>query len=121
MLTDAEISQMRATQAATLPDLCTIQRKSAPGDSQGGQTVSYSNYASGISCRLGRNSQGARGGGVRGDRIETSIPWAVTFAYDQDVQMTDRIVIGARTFEVMSIEDHTEWMTALRVKCTERK
>ena len=119
MLTDSQISEMRATQAAALPDRCTIQRQSAPGDSRGGQSVSYNDYALNVNCRLGRNAQSARPG-VRGDRTETPIPWVVTFAYNQDVLITDRIVIDARTFEVMSVEDHTDWMTALRVKCIER-
>jgi head-tail adaptor len=119
MLTQADITQMRETQAAALPDQCTIQRKSDPADSRGGQTVSYSDHATGVNCRLGRNAQSARPG-VRGDRTETPIPWVVTFAYNQDVQMTDRIVIDSRTFEVMSVEAHTDWMTALRVKCIER-
>lgn len=117
MLTAAEIAQMRVTQAAALPDTGTVQRKSAPADGRGGQAVSYTDFATGVNCRLGQG-QGAKPG-TRGDRIDTRIPWVVTFAYNQDIRSTDRIVIGGRTFEVISLEDHTEWMTALRVNCIE--
>ncbi len=118
LLADDEIAAMRAAQAQTLPDTGTVQRKSASGDGKGGQTVSYANFATGVNCRLGRDAQAARPG-VKGERIDTRIPWVITFAHDQDIRSTDRILIDGRTFEVINVEDHTEWMTALRVQCVE--
>lgn len=119
MLSSAEIAAMRSVQAQALPDTCTIQRKGGNSDGRGGQTVSYSVHASNVACRLGR--AGSRSGieTIDADKLQQQTPWVVTFAYDQDVRNTDRIVIGTRTFEAVSIEPHEEWTTALRVQVEE--
>ena len=119
MLSAAEIAAMRSTQAQALPDTCTIQRKGGSGDSKGGVSVAYSVQASNVACRLGR--AGSRSGieTVDAEKVQQQTPWIVTFAHNQDVQNTDRIKIGARMFEVVSIEPHEAWTMALRAQVTE--
>ena len=119
MLSAAEIAAMRSVETQALPDLCTIQRKGGSSDDRGGTTVAYSVRASNVACRLGR--AGSRSGieTVDADKVQQQTPWVVTFAHNQDVQNTDRIVIGARMFEVVSVEPHNAWMMALRAQVTE--
>lgn len=121
MLNTVEIAAMRSTQAAALPDTCTIQRKGGSSDGKGGRTVSYSVHASNVPCRLGR--AGSRSGieTIDAEKVQQQTPWIITFEHNQDVQDTDRIKIGARMFEVVSIEPHEEWTTALRVQVTEAR
>lgn len=119
MLSSAEITAMQATQAQALPDLCTISRKAGSSDGKGGTTVSYSPFATNVACRLGRAGSKSGIETIDAEKLQQQTPWVVTFAHNQDVKNTDRIVIGARTFEASSVEPHEEWTTALRVQVVE--
>lgn len=119
MLSAAEIAAMRSTEAQALPDTCTIQRKGGSSDDRGGRSVSYSVHASNVACRLGR--AGSRSGieTIDAEKVQQQTPWVVTFAHNQDVQNTDRIVINGRMFEAVSVEPHEAWTMALRVQVAE--
>ena len=119
MLSAAEVAAMRSVQAQALPDTCTISRKSSSSDGRGGQTVSYTPYATGVPCRLGRAGSGSGSETIDAEKVQQKTPWVVTFEYDQDVRNTDCIVVGTRTFEVVNGEPHEAWTTALRVQVEE--
>lgn len=119
LLTSAEIADMRATETLALPDTCTISRKTLAGDGRGGNTATWANAATNVACRLGRSGSKSGIETIDADKLQQQTPWVVTFAHNQDVRNTDRIVISSRTFEAISIEPHEAWTMALRVQCVE--
>lgn len=120
MLTAAEITWMRATEALTLPDTCAVHRKSSVSDGRGGQTESYA-VVSGMStlaCRLSAGGNQADES-ITAEQMRNRSYWIITFTQGVDVRDTDRIVIGSRTFEVMKALAHGAWEMARRVQCVE--
>lgn len=119
MLTTAEITAIRNTETLALPDTCTVSRKTLASDGRGGHSATWASVATNVACRLGRSGSKSGVETIDADALQQQTPWVVTFKHDQDVRNTDRIVIGARTFEVISVEPHGAWTMALRVQCVE--
>ena len=117
-LTADELAAMRTTSVGALPDTCTISRATPTADALGGQTVVWANVAVGIACRF------APDGITDGERdvagaVRSTAGWRFTLAHNIDARLTDRIVVGARTFEVVAIDAARSWQLALVARCVE--
>jgi hypothetical protein len=116
MLTATEVTAMRTTQSATLPDTCTRTRTPLVSDGMGGQKVGTASTAS-YACRLstrGVPSQYAAMGAVLGQQL-----WMVTLPYNADVVAEDVLTIGTQSMRVLGIASGGEWETATRAVCVE--
>ena len=117
MLTATELAAMRATQATAMPDTCVISRPTLTPDGAGGQTEGFATVAT-VACRVG--PMGNRGEErAIAERMGAVTPYMVTVPTTTDVRTQDRIVVGARTFEVATVLDTEAWETARRVACIE--
>jgi len=114
VLTAAEIAAMQDTQEAALPDTCTIKSCTLSSDSAGGYTESWSDKATGVACRIApirslSDAEAAVGGALQGKSV-----WQLTLPAGQDIQHTDRVVVGSATYEVVSLGSEGAWETATR-------
>jgi hypothetical protein len=103
MLTDEELQAMRDEAETVLTDTCTIQDKSYAADGGGGNTVTWSDAATSVKCRLAPLTKGMPA--VRGDRIDYKTDWIIHVPYDQAISAEQRVVLNSDNFEVMSVED----------------
>jgi head-tail adaptor len=110
-----DLAWMREQQKSLLPTACTISRRTdtAVGD---GTFTSVWATASTTVCRdvatSGRELELAA-------KLTTHTARTVTLPHDADVRTADRIVIGARSLEVIALLGITGWITALRVLAVE--
>jgi head-tail adaptor len=116
MLSAADLAQMRAAQAAALPDTATIKSAEAGRSDTGGITKDWSGTTT-VACRL--SSRGVPQeylalGATRGVQY-----WMVTLPHGAAVTADNRLVIGARTLEIVGFASGGEWETALRAVCKE--
>ena len=115
-LSSTELERMRAAQEDVLPDSCTIQEATDGQDAVGQPTRSWSNRATGVSCRLAQRREWER---VAGEKRTTIGNWVLTVAHDQTVEHGDRVVVGSRTFEVVGVNTGRSHETATRVDLVE--
>jgi head-tail adaptor len=114
MLSDADLEDMRATQAAALPESATITRFTFVSDGMGGQ-IETPAVAGTPACRVGPGKASER---VIAGRLTVVTVFPVTFPAGTDVRSSDRITVGTRTFEVIGDGAHA-LETARRVECVE--
>ena len=98
-----------------LPTACTISRRTLTAVGDGTFTESWATASTTV-CR-----DAATGGRELevAAKLTTHRTRTVTLPHDADVRTADRIVIGARTLEVIALLGITGWVTALRVLCVE--
>lgn len=116
-LTDTELSRMRATQDSVMPDSCQVKRRVESADGLGGTRFTWPAVTHTYDCRL--STQGIPAEYLRYARETRRQAWIVTVAQGSDILGTDRLVIGARTLEVLGFGSGGAWETALRVICAE--
>lgn len=111
----AELTAMRAEAEEAMTDTAAIQRREATGDNRGGRTLGPWETVSGLEtvpCRYWQKGSEPRE--VEGTtRVQVVSLWGFAFPHEVDgetdyIGSTDRIVVGARTFEVVQGGDHTD-------------
>ena len=107
---------MRSTLEASLPDTAQVQRKTLVSDGAGGYTESWSTVAT-VACRVSPSGRSPEER-VIAERLAATSVWTITLPALTDVTVADRIVVGARTFEVVGVLARTEEISR-RVVCTE--
>lgn len=117
MISDADLADMRATLAASLPDMGTIQRVQSVSDDMGGHTDTWA-AAGTVACRVSpyplRPDEREVAGRVLG--LDT---WVVTMPAETVISERDRVATGGRSFEVVSVMAPRSWEVARRLLCTE--
>lgn len=93
----------------------TIQSRTAGLDSQGGTTKTFATLARVPASVLPMSGSENIQAGAQTSELRTK----VTIRYRDDVAATQRIVWGARTFEIVSIQDPDGRRDALDLLCTE--
>ena len=115
LLSATDLEVMRAAQESILPTACTISRQTVTAVGDGTFTSVWATASTTV-CRdaatSGRELELAA-------KLTTHTTRTVTLPHDADVRTADRIVIGARTLEVLALLGVTGWVTALRVLCVE--
>jgi head-tail adaptor len=112
LLTDAELTSMRATASQALPGTAVIQSQSFASDGGGGGSLTWAAGGT-VDCRLA-----PLGGTEReiADRISSDADYIVTLPYDASVTTNSRLIInGGGTFNVEAIRDRS-WHTSTRVE-----
>ena len=116
MLTDADLARMRGAQESIMTDTCQVQRRTLTPDGAGGHAESWNTVAT-VACRVapsGRSPQEQ----VIAERLTATSIWTITLPALTDVQPADRLLVGARTFEVVGVLARSEEI-ARRVVCVE--
>lgn len=116
MITPDELAAMRATQVETLPDTCQVRRKTLTSDGMGGQIENWETVTT-VACRVAPSGHSPQEQ-VIAERMSATSTWTLTLPADTDVTAADRLVVGARTFEVAAVLARS-FETARRVVCTE--
>lgn len=118
-LNAAQLAAMRSVSDAALPDTCTIQRTTPTADGMGGETDAWANLAVGVPVRISPEQSIEAAETERGGSIAGVKRWVLTLPYNQDVTLADRVVLGGRTLEVVSIDGPRSWEIARRIRCIE--
>lgn len=88
-----------------------IDRQTATSDGQGGQTIAWSTRDT-CWASIAPISQSEA---IRAGAVTSVLLSAITIWYRTDLDVTDRIVLGARLFRILSIQDPTGNQVALRI------
>lgn len=116
MLTTAQLTRMRADANRLLDKTATVYRRTLTTDSSGGQTDTYTALPGTVKCRLSSTSVKSRARDMaRGERIEAAEGWMASLPIGADVVETDRLLIGALTYEVVSAADPRSFEVNLRL------
>jgi len=107
---------MRATLNASLPDSCQVSRKTTTSDGAGGQTESWGTVVT-VACRVSPTGQSPQERAIA-DRLSGVSVWTITLPANTDVTIADRLVIGARAFEVAGVLARS-YEVSRRVVCVE--
>lgn len=116
MLTTAELTDMRATQALTLDQTATVTRRVYADDGAGGSTESTTTAS--LPCRVAPASGGQRQM-LGGQFAELSV-WRVTFAALADVRKNDKVDVLGKKLEVQLVMGPESRETARVTLCVER-
>lgn len=101
MLSAADLAAMRATLTECLPDIAEVQRLTRVSDGMGGFTETWATVAT-VPCRLAPSGN-TPVEQVVAERVTDRVLWTITLPAQTDVTATDRVVVGARTFEVVGV------------------
>lgn len=99
LLSPTALATLRAVARATMTDTCTIQQSSVTADSIGQPVKSWSPLTTGVACRLRLRSGQEQ---VAGERLAGVSSWELWLPHDQAISREMRVVVGARTFEVVA-------------------
>lgn len=106
LLSSAELTSMRAVHDGTLPDTCTVERATGTQTDIGEGVPSWATLASSVACRLAPNTEREQDLGMRSVAVGE---WVLTVTHDQDLVAGDRVVVGARTFNVLGVTEGRSW------------
>lgn len=115
VITDQEITDMRAIADNFFPDVCTIQVRTETADALGGVSVSYANTYTGVACRLDPQIIGATEG-IENMTTEAESWWMLNIPYDQAISVEDRVVHDGKTYEVQQAMDTNSYRTIRRAR-----
>jgi hypothetical protein len=95
-----ELARMRATAQSSMFDSCAVTRLTQASDGAGGQTETWATVAT-VACRV--TPQVIRGRDLDiAERIAMSQQFIITVPAGTNVLVSDRIVSGGVTYEVVS-------------------
>jgi hypothetical protein len=110
------LNYMAAREAGEFDKTCTIQQAVVSNGAQGPAT-GWTNRAAGVGCALSDRPGIAHEIGEAGT-VRSISEWVVKLPQGQTVVVTDRIVIGARTFQVEQVVD-ASYPTIVVCLCSE--
>ena len=113
MLSTDDLTAMRATLDASLPDTCTVYRLTRTSDGAGGYTEAWNATGSAVACRISPVSSGYERE-VAG-KLAAVAAWVVTLPQGTDVTAQDKVVAGSRTFQVLAVLAVRSWEISRRV------
>lgn len=101
MLSTADLDAMRTTLTESLPETAQVQRATRIDDGMGGFTETWMTVAT-VACRVGPRDITPTEQ-IVGERIQDRVLWTLTLPAGTSVLAADRIMVGSRTFEVVSV------------------
>lgn len=96
---------MREHANALLADTCKIESRGMTADSIGGWSETWTPRGSAIPCRLYAIETRMGEAGVRADQYTEDRMWILSVAYDQTVEVTDRVTVGGNVYHVRAMND----------------
>lgn len=106
-----------------LPEAAVVSKLTRTPDDSMGSTQTYTPQAA-TTCRvapLGGGMGAAMAEQVMAGRIGTDEAWMITFPGLEDVDLTDRVAVNGRDFEVVAVLARRSWEMTCRVVCVEMK
>jgi hypothetical protein len=117
-LTVGELAAIRDDIADLMPDTCTIEKLATVNDAIGAAARSFSNRATGVSCRLDPiDSVTLTGNEIVSSKknyIITEGMFMLTLPHDTTIEETDRVVHNSVTYEVVHVDDDKSWQASVR-------
>jgi hypothetical protein len=117
-LSAAELTAIRDDIADLMPDTCTIQQVAYANDAIGQPARSFSNRATGVSCRLDPVDSVTLTGNETVSSIKnyliTEGMFVLTLPHDQTIDEQDRVIHGGITYEVVHVDDDKSWQASVR-------
>lgn len=113
LISNGDLTWMRATQELAQPGTVVIERYTYTSDGQGG----YSEVWAAVGTAVGRISPMVRRGAseiVAGAQVISETSWFATFPVGTNVTAKDRLRYNSRTWEVMRVNNDEMWQTAVR-------
>lgn len=117
MLSADDLDAMRATVSQSLPDTAQVQRVTRQSDGMGGFTETWATIAT-VACRVSPSGNMPAEQAIA-ERVQDRVLWTLTLPAATDVAAADRIVTGARTFEVIGVLAPRSYEIATRVVAVE--
>lgn len=117
MLATTDLTAMKATLDASLPDTATVYRLTRTSDGAGGYTEAWTATGSAVACRISPAGTGAEREVAA--RLAAVAPWVLTLPAATDVTAKDKMVAGGRTFQVLAVLAARSWEISRRVICQE--
>jgi len=104
MLETNELANIRADIEDTFDNTCTILRPTISFTASRAVTTTWGTVATNVACTL-RKSQGQIAGtrAIAGDKIIEQATYYLSLPYDQDIKVSDRVVINNTTYDVRTI------------------
>jgi SPP1 family predicted phage head-tail adaptor len=110
VISDAELTDMRALADDFFPDTCTIQTRTESVDALGGVTESWANTYTSVACRLDPVYAG-QGEQISNMVLEGESRWMLNIPYDQAISVEDRVIHDSKTYEVTVVIDTQSYRT----------
>jgi head-tail adaptor len=118
LLSTGEIAAMRRTLEGSLPDLAVVQTPFFGDDGGGGGTTAWS-IAGTVACRVAPITRQAGTEGEIADRLAPDANWILTLPATTSIDTDDRIMVGARIFNVLGIHAPRSYEVSRRVEANE--
>jgi hypothetical protein len=115
-LTAQELTDMRLVADDFFPDTCTIQTPTSTVGAMGGIANSYANTYTDVACRL--DPRGVGGETIVNDALEGKSSWMLNIPYDQDINITYRVVHDSVEYEIARVSDTQSYKTIRRALLT---
>lgn len=119
MLPIDEITAIRATQTANLPDTAVIRRLTRASDGGGGASLTWVDLVTGVACRSAMSKEPVAL--LNAYRETVFADWIVTLPYGTDAVAEDEIVTSRGNTLVVVGDITGPWSTVMRLVCTERQ
>ena len=117
MLTDDDLDAMRETLEESLPETAAILRLTTTATETGGASESWATAAT-VAARLAPGSYAGSESDIA-SRLTSTRSWTITLPQGTDIRQADRIEIGSRTFEVVTVLSARSYQVSARVSCVE--
>jgi hypothetical protein len=119
MFTATDIADIKREQNAFMDvTTATIRRPVGASDGQGGETVSWNNIATNVTCRVLRSHRLPRERMVALG-ILTPVVFEIVFPSGQDVTPKDQVLVGSHVYEVHGDNNGESYQTATVAICSE--
>lgn len=118
MLDSEELATMRSDSQEFLPETCSILRRTIADDGIGGQTVTTVTFEN-IPCMMSPATAITSNEREDAGRVTSSLVWKLTVAYNQSIELSDRVLWKGRTFEVIDNTEDRSWVLSNRVTLVE--
>jgi SPP1 family predicted phage head-tail adaptor len=117
MLSEDQLTAMRALAATTFDQTATVQRPTRAPDGAGGLSETLATVATDVGCRIGQPATANER--LIAEQLQLPVTHVLTFAHDADVRVGDVLVIGSRRFTVQQVLGPRAYPVHLRVVCLE--
>lgn len=115
MLSEGDLTGMRAVLADSLPDVCVIQTLGGTVDANGEGAASWTNAGT-VACRIAPTAGDER---LHSDRISEDADWIITLPAETAITPASRIVSAGVSFNVTAVRAPRSYEVSRRVEATE--
>ncbi len=113
LFTGSDLNYITSMQGELMPDLCTLRAVTNTSDGSGGWTEGTSDTAN-VPCRLMMNSGSES---VRANQVTAERSYILTIPKTYTITPRTRVIKAGVTYEVVSVNDGSSYVTALRATC----